>query len=99
MLEYGHVPPQQQILKRPAKSQGSNPVRVQTDDRIPLKQDVALGRFVYARDQIEDGGLTGAVGTDQASDLARIDIQAEIGDRTKPAKIMRHFFNVKQRHV
>jgi hypothetical protein len=42
---------------------------------MPLKTDFAAGRFEKLGQQVEAGGLAGAVGTDQRMDMAAPDLQ------------------------
>jgi hypothetical protein len=46
----------------------------QTDEIRPVENDVARIRAVNAGDQVEDRGLAGPVRTDDAHDLALVDM-------------------------
>jgi hypothetical protein len=74
MLKNGHVPPQQEILKSPAQSQGGNLMWVKADNIITIKDNLPFGGLIDAGNQVEDGGLACTVGSDQTSDLAGFNI-------------------------
>ena len=78
MVKDVHVPPQPEILESPAQAHGGDEVGRKPGDFPALKNDLAPGGLVYSGQQIEDGGLPGSVGTDQTSDLARLNLQIVI---------------------
>ena len=72
-----------------------------------LGRQSALGRdageaagagAVDAGDEIEDGGLAGAVGADQADDLALLDVEGEIVDGAETAEVLGQTRRLEKRH-
>ncbi len=53
---------------------------------LALEGDLARGRPQHTGHQVEDGALAGAVGADQADDLARAHVEADIVDGNEPAE-------------
>ena len=53
---------------------------------LPGKPDAAGIRTQHAGDQIERRGLAGAVGTEQADDLAALHREVDVIDRDQPAE-------------
>ena len=70
------------------------------DDLCPVKPHRAVGGLVYACDDIEGGGLSRAVGSDEGHDLALVDLQLQIvhshnaaelhGDVIQSQKLLTH---------
>ena len=57
-------------------------------DVLALKENPALIDAKNAGDEIENGGLAGAVGADEPHQLARLDLQGKIGDGLEAAEVM-----------
>ena len=57
--------------------------------RTPLQQDLSLGRAIDAGQDIEEGCLSGAVGSDQTNQLAGIDPERDIGESGNPSEAER----------
>jgi hypothetical protein len=62
-------------------------VRLQRQQTIAVEADVARVRLVEPRDEVEDGRLSGAVGADQARDLAALDLERETVERLDAAEV------------
>jgi hypothetical protein len=56
----------------------------------PLIEQLAFGRLVAAGNTVHDGGLAGAVGADDREQLAVLDGEADIGQRTDAAEPQGH---------
>src|SRR4029077_18644786 len=54
--------------------------------------------LVEARDQVEERRLAGAVGPDQADDLALAHVERDVVDRDDPAEPSRHVLDREQGH-
>ena len=63
-----------------------------------LEREVAGVGRVKAGDHVEEGGLAGAVGPDQAVDLTARDLEAHIGQSLQPAEALAHTAHRQQRH-
>ena len=61
-------------------------VRLEAGDALAVEDDVATGRLVDARDQVEQRRLAGAVRADHADDLAPVDVEIEIVDDLEAAE-------------
>jgi hypothetical protein len=66
-------------------------------DRGAVEDDVADRVAVEATDAVEHHGLAGAVGADQAADLAAPDIEADAGQGHDAAEAHRHAGHAQQR--
>ena len=65
----------------------------------PSKQDAARGRREEAADQIEEGGLAGAVGADHGAQLARLDRERDVVDGDQAAEGARDVLDLEQAHA
>ncbi len=79
VLEDGHAREGPDDLERPRQAELADRVRRKSDDGPAAEADVAGVRREKAREEIEDGGLAGAVGADEAQHLALGDRQVEPG--------------------
>src|SRR5439155_9464838 len=73
VVEDRHRPEEPDVLKRPRDSEPHDIVDAQTGDVAAAEADLAVGRLIDAGDEIENGGLACAVGTDEAAELAFVD--------------------------
>src|SRR5438105_4968386 len=64
IFEHGHVAEQPSVLKRARDAELSDLIRLFPFDSHTVEVDVALGRLVYAGEQIEDRRLARAVWSD-----------------------------------
>src|SRR5437879_2633884 len=60
--------------------------------------DPPVRRLVETRDQVEAGRLPGAVGPDQADDLALLDPERKIVHGPEAAEVLRQAFGLEERH-
>ena len=70
-------------------------------DELPaavVERDPAGRRRVDAGDQVEDGRLSGAVGPDEADDLALLHLEAEIVHGPEAAEVFRQALGFEKRH-
>ncbi len=80
VVDDAHVGEDPAVLERPSQSQSRNPIRPHAEDAPPLEPDLpGVGTFVAAQD-VEEGGLAGAVGADHAHELALLHAH---GDRVE----------------
>ena len=56
--------------------------------RAAAEPHLAVRQRQHAGDQVEGGGLAGAVGTDQADDLAGADLEADVVDGDQAAELL-----------
>jgi len=57
---------------------------------LPVHQDPSRGRLVNSGNQPQQGGLAAARGTQQAQNLPRADVEADIDQRVLLAEAPRH---------
>jgi len=75
VVEDRHVVEQGDVLERPADPDLGNGVPRLVEDGPPLELNIAAVGRVETAQAVEQGRLAGAVGTDQAGDLARKDVE------------------------
>ena len=80
VLAHGHVEEEAQRLERARDPAARDLVRLEALDARAGEDDVAAGRHVDARDEVEQRRLAGAVRADHADDLALVDVQVELVD-------------------
>ena len=66
---------------------------------VAVDVDLPGGRRVDAGDQLDQGGLAGAVVADQRDDLTAVQGQAEVGDRHDAAELLAHVVEPQRRNV
>ena len=71
VLHHGHAPEQADVLEGAGHAQVGDLVGLELLDAPALELDGALVAVVEAGDGVEEGGLAGAVGADDAEDPAR----------------------------
>ena len=74
------------VLEGAGYAQFGNAVAGQGADVLALQVDAALIRVIDAADDIEEGGLAGAIGADDAEDLAGFHREADAGQRLDAAE-------------
>ena len=86
---------QADILERAADAQLRHPMGRAAGDIRAVEDDLAAVRRVNAGDVVEDGGLTGAIGADEAMNLSRLQHHAEIVDGADAAEVLLHILHFK----
>jgi hypothetical protein len=89
VLPHGHVEEEAERLERPRDPLARDPVRIEPRDALAGEDDVAVGRLVDSRDEVEERRLAGAVRADDADDLALADVQIEVRHDAEPAECHR----------
>ena len=74
------------------------PRRQQIRDVLAVEQDAAGGRGQKSADQIEEGGLAGAVGADHRAQLAGLDGHRDVVDGDQAAEVARDVLDLEQAH-
>ena len=69
VVEDGEGAEEANVLKRAGDAELDDLIDTQSGNGAAVKRDGALGGLVDAGDEIEDGGLAGAVGADEADEL------------------------------
>jgi hypothetical protein len=86
VIERRHECEEPDVLKRTRDAARGDPVRPQPRKRRTFELDPSRRRRVDARNQVEDGRLSRAVGADQRDDTAGVDIEGEIVDGDESAE-------------
>ena len=76
------------ILKGPGDAGRGDAVGGPGADVLALKENPPLGDAKDPGDEIEDGGLAGAVGADEAHQLPFLHLQGKIGDGLEAAEMV-----------
>ena len=97
IVQHGQVFEQADVLEGARDAQVGDLVGFFAHQLGFAQPDAAFGGFVHAGDQVEDCRLAGAVGPDDADQLARVHRQAEVIHRAQPAEVMGHVINLQQR--
>ncbi len=84
IVEGGERGEQRGDLEGTGQSEPDDGVGGATGDRRTLEDDTATARCNDTGDEIEHGGLAGAVRADQAEQLAAVDIEPEVGNGGQP---------------
>ena len=82
VVQHRQVREQADVLERPGDPQLVDLMRFQSGDFLPIEHDPAGGRHIHAGDHVKDGSFPGAVGADQAVQIAGIKGFTEVVDRT-----------------
>src|SRR5205823_2058793 len=91
VLGHGHLIEEALVLERASDAEAGDPMGGEADE-LPaavVERDPAGRRRVDAGDQVEDGRLSGAVGPDEADDLALLHLEAEIVYGPEAAEVFR----------
>ena len=89
VLEHADALEHAGALEGARQAQRGDLVRLQIVQRGAAIAHLALGRPQKAGDDVEGGGLAGAVRADQADDLALVDDEIHVGDRNQAAEMNR----------
>ena len=87
VLERRHVGEQADVLERPRDAASGDLVALRPDDGTPVEDDVARRRPVDARHRVEGGRLAGAVRADEPEDLAALDVERDVVERSEAAEL------------
>jgi hypothetical protein len=93
VLEGGHVVEQPDVLERARDAELGDLELLALAQAVPEEPDAARRRLIDAGHDVEAGCLAGTVGSDQAQDLARVDVErdpVEGRDTTKAQRDIVH---------
>ena len=88
---------QRQILKGAADADGGKAPRRDARKIGAVKQDTAGAWPQHAADDVEQGGLSGAIGADDAADFTPRHGEADVGYGLEATEILADVFHRKQR--
>src|SRR5215471_3623905 len=93
---YHHVLDDSEVAERlddlegPAHAETPDGMRGETADRAAAEADLARRARQGPRDEVDQGGLARAVGTDEAEDLAVLEVEAHLRHRGQSAEPLGH---------
>ena len=96
VLEHGHLAEQARDLEGAAEAEMRALERRQPVDALPVEADTPAVGAHHPGDQVERGGLAGAVRPDQRGDRALLHVEGEIVDRSEPAEALRKPLDLEQ---
>ena len=96
VLEHRHLRDQLHVLKGAREPAPRDLARRQAIDALAAKVHFAAAQRQQTRYEVEGGALAGAVGADQADDLAGAHTEAHVVDGEQAAKGFAHGFGLKQ---
>jgi hypothetical protein len=79
------------VLIGPGDPETNNLIRKKADQGMAVETDASAFRFVKARDAIEKGGLSSAVGPDDTVNAGLFDIQVQFVNGDQSAEPLGHF--------
>ena len=97
VLPHGHRAKQRQVLEGAADAQRGDAVRRGRGERRAVEVDLAFAAAVEPREAVEQRGLAGAVGPDQADDLAAVHGERDLVQGRDAAEANRHVNDVQER--
>ena len=92
VVEHGHAREELQVLEGARHSAAYDLMRPEPLDRRAAQSHVAIVRLEESGEQVEGGGLAGAVGADQTDDPAAPQLDFEAGDGEDAAEAAREPF-------
>src|SRR5699024_3214638 len=87
-----HAGEQADVLEGTGEAQLGDAVRLPAGDVLSQHLHLALGGVVHAGNDVEQGTLAGAVGTDDADDLAGVDLHADVRQSHQTAETLSDVF-------
>src|SRR5207244_11305322 len=100
LLQTGQVIEEALVLERAGEAERRDAVGGETDELPPsvVEPDPPVRRLVETRDQVEAGRLPGAVGPDEADDLALLAPERKIVHGPEAAEVLRQALGLEERH-
>ena len=97
VVEHGHASKELHVLEGPRDAAPDDATWTDVEEALAVEADIALIRRVEARDHVERGRLPGAVGADQADDLAGLRDERDAVERDDPTETLRDILDLEQR--
>ncbi len=98
VLEHGLLAKELDVLEGPPDAEPADHIRLEPGDVMAVEQDTPGGRLHHAGNGVDEGRLAGAVGADQAADLAGLDVERQLGDGGDTTEADRHASELEQAH-
>ncbi len=97
VVQHRHGLEQGEVLEGAPDAERGDAVPGDPQERCAVEQDVAAATLVEARQAVEQRGLAGAVGPDQADDASGLDVEGDAIQRDDAAKAHAHAVHAQQR--
>jgi len=88
VVEHGEVGERAGDLEGAGQAEAADRVRLEPDEGVAVEPDLTVVGREKAGEQVERGGLAGAVGADEPEHLAPRHVEREIADRLEPAEAL-----------
>ena len=98
IAQHGRILEQFDVLEGAGNAEAGDLVGRLLGDVLVLEKDLARGRRIDPRDQVEDRTLAGAVGADDREDLALLHGEADGIDRLQAAEVQGQVFRTEIAH-
>ncbi len=86
IIQYRHAPVEGNILKCPTQAQSGTFVRGEGRDILIIYTYLPVVRMVKSRDNVQNRGFAGPVGSDNGENFSRLHIKTDIGEDFQAAK-------------
>ena len=77
MIEHAHFGKQADVLESAGKTKPRNQIRLHTGNVLAIQFNPTLCGGIDSGDDIEQRGFSGSVGSDDADNLARFDVEVD----------------------
>ena len=96
VFQHGHTGEEADILEGTCDAEIDDLIRLLAFDGGAVQDDIPFGHLIHAGDQVENGGLAGAVWPDDAEDLPFVYMEGHIGNSGEAAELFHYIFHFEQ---
>ena len=96
VVEHRHACEGEALLEQTAHTYAGDLIRRKVGDVVPQEGDRAAGSREEAADEVEDRGLAGAIGADEAQDLPGVDLEVEALDCREATEVLGESLRLEQ---
>ena len=97
IFQNGHAGEEADVLEGAGYAAVDDFMRFLAHHGFAIEAHVPFGHLVYAGDQVEDGGLAGAVRSDDAEDFPFVYVEGHIGNSGEATELFHYVFHF-QKH-
>ena len=98
IFEHSHALERLHHLKGATDTQVADLVGLHAFDALALEKNISGGKGEVLIDEVEDGGLTGAIGADEAKNLSLLHLETHTAHCHEPAEPFTDLFHFKEIH-
>jgi hypothetical protein len=99
VLEHGHVLEERDVLERARDAAADDAVRADAQEVLAVEEHAPVVGAVKPRDDVEEGGLAGAVRADEAGDRALVLRERDVVEGEDPAEPALHVLDAQEGHA